>query len=70
MQANCIVFPRPSKPTGKKHPKEKCTVLEWVRHGFQFPGKPAPPAPPKPSPDPITIPPSPNPEPGKQGGAQ
>jgi hypothetical protein len=37
-----IYFPKQSKPTGKKHPKEKCTVLEWIRDGYQFPGKPAP----------------------------
>ena len=43
MQASCIVFPKPSKPTGKKHPKEKCTVLEWIRHGYMFPGKQAKP---------------------------
>jgi len=75
MQARCIVIPKQSKPTGKKHLKEKCTVtvLDWIRHGYQFPGKPAPPAPPKPGPDPIQIPPTPdNPprKPGEKGGAQ
>jgi hypothetical protein len=44
MQAerSVIHFPKQSKPTSKKHPKEKCTVLEWIRNGWQFPGKPAP----------------------------
>jgi hypothetical protein len=38
-----IYFPKQSKPAPrKKHPKEKCTVLEWIRAGWQFPGKPAP----------------------------
>lgn len=37
-----IYFPKQSKPAPKKHPKEKCTVLEWIRRGYVFPGKPAP----------------------------
>ena len=69
-----IVFPRQSKPASKKHPKEKCTVLEWIRTGYQFP-RPLPSPhlpPPKPTPGPISIPPSPAPEPRKpgEGGAQ
>ena len=35
--------PRKSKPTDKKNPEPKSTVLEWIRNGYQFPGKPAPP---------------------------
>ena len=67
MQApsSVIYFPKQSKPASKKHPKEKCTVLEWIRHGYHFPGMPFPtpvPKPPKPD-DP------PKPEPG-DGGAQ
>jgi hypothetical protein len=40
-----IYFPKQSKPARKpkkKNPKQKCTVLEWIRNGYQFPGKPAP----------------------------
>jgi hypothetical protein len=40
-----IYFPKQSKPTPKpqkKKPGQKCTVLEWIRNGYQFPGKPAP----------------------------
>lgn len=31
--------PRKSKPTDKKKPAAKATVLEWIRNGYQFPGK-------------------------------
>jgi hypothetical protein len=39
-----IYFPKQSKPTPKtkKKPGQKSTVLEWIRNGYQFPGKPAP----------------------------
>jgi hypothetical protein len=40
-----IYFPKQSKPTPapkKKKPGQKATVLEWIRNGYQFPGKPAP----------------------------
>ena len=43
MQApsSVIYFPKQSKPTPKKKkPGRKCTVLEWIRNGYQFPGKP------------------------------
>lgn len=33
--------PKP-KPTDKKKPAPKATVLEWIRNGYRFPGKPAP----------------------------
>ena len=51
--SSVIYFPRQSKParSTKKHPKEKCTVLEWIRSGYPFPGKPISepsPTPPKP----------------------
>ncbi len=45
MQApsSVIYFPKQSKPTPKKKkPGQKCTVLEWIRNGYQFSGKPAP----------------------------
>jgi hypothetical protein len=36
-------FPKQSKPTPKKkNLGQKCTVLEWIRSGYVFPGKPAP----------------------------
>ena len=31
--------PRKSKPKDKPEPQPKSTVLEWVRNGYQFPGK-------------------------------
>ena len=32
-----IYFPKQSKPTPKKKkPGQKCTVLEWIRSGYQF----------------------------------
>jgi hypothetical protein len=36
-----IYFPKQSKPTPKPKKKtgQKCTVLEWIRNGYQFPGK-------------------------------
>jgi hypothetical protein len=37
-------FPKQSKRTPRKKsekPKPKATVLEWIRAGFTFPGKPA-----------------------------
>ena len=38
-----IYFPEQSKPAPKKeHPKERCTVLQWIRNGCKFPEKPAP----------------------------
>ena len=40
-----IYFPKQSKRTPPKKsekPKPKATVLEWIRNGYQFPGKPAP----------------------------
>ena len=43
MQApsSVIYFPKQSKPIPKKKTTgQKCTVLEWIRHGYQFPGKP------------------------------
>ena len=47
MQApsSVIYFPKQSKPKPqpkKKNPGQKSTVLEWIRNGYQFPGKPAP----------------------------
>ena len=74
-----IYFPKRSKPVSNKHPKEKCTVVEWIRNGWQFRGKPnppkplPPPVPPKPVPGPVQIPPTPdNPprKPGEKGGAE
>ena len=38
-----IDFPKQSNPTPKPNKKksgQKCTVLEWIRNGYQFPGKP------------------------------
>ncbi len=44
MQAprSVIYFHKQSKPTPKKKqkPGQKCTVLEWIRNGYQFPRKP------------------------------
>lgn len=43
--SSLIYFPKQSKlkpKPKKKKPGQKCTVLEWIRHGYQFPGKPAP----------------------------
>jgi hypothetical protein len=41
--ASVIYFSKQSKPTPKKKkPGQKATVLEWIRNGYQFPGKPAP----------------------------
>lgn len=62
MQApgSVIHFPKQSKPSGNKHPKEKCTVLEWIRGGFVFPGQLAP--------FPVPLPPAPEPEPQKKPG--
>jgi hypothetical protein len=40
-----IYFPKQSKPAPtpkKKKSGQKATVLEWIRNGHQFPGKPAP----------------------------
>jgi hypothetical protein len=44
-----LCFPKQSKPTPKpkkKKPEPKpeptSTVLEWIRNGYRFPGKPAP----------------------------
>lgn len=34
--------PRKAKPKDKTEPQPKTTVLEWIRNGYQFPGKPAP----------------------------
>jgi hypothetical protein len=37
-----IYFPKQSKRTPRKKsekPKPKATVLEWIRNGYQFPGK-------------------------------
>ena len=45
MSAGSVVyFLNPSKPASspKKKPKDKATVLEWIRNGYAFPGKPAP----------------------------
>ena len=42
--SSVIHFPK-SKPTpkpNKKKPGQKATVLEWIRNGYHFPGKPAP----------------------------
>ena len=52
MQATATVlyFPKQSMSASKKHPKEKCTVLEWIRGGLVFPGKIAPPDKPQPKP--------------------
>ena len=37
-----IHFPKQSKPAPKKKkPGQKSTVLEWIRNGYQFPGKAA-----------------------------
>jgi hypothetical protein len=35
--SSVIYFPKQSKPAPKKKPKTKCTVLEWIRNGYQFP---------------------------------
>ena len=45
--SNLLFFPKQSKPAPPKDkkpekPKPKATVLEWIRNGYQFPGKPAP----------------------------
>ena len=40
--SNVIHFPKQSKSAKKKHPKEQCTVLQWIRGGYTFPGKLAP----------------------------
>ena len=74
MQApsSVIVFPQQSKSaSSSKHPKEKCTVLEWVRNGCSFTPVPLPhPSPRKPKPlPPIVVPPKPAKEPTKQGGS-
>ena len=40
-----ILFPKQSKPAPKpqkKKPGKKSTVLEWIRSGYVFPGKPVP----------------------------
>jgi hypothetical protein len=40
-----IYFPKQSKPTPapkKKKPRQKSTVLEWIRSGYVFPREPAP----------------------------
>jgi hypothetical protein len=47
MQApsSVIYFPKHSKPAPtpkKKKTGQKCTVLEWIRSGYVFPGKPLP----------------------------
>jgi len=50
MKASSIVIyfpkqkrtPKKKKPGQNKKPGQKCTVLEWIRNGWQFPGKPAP----------------------------
>ena len=41
-----IYFPKQSKPTPKPKkeksepkPEPKSTVLDWIRNGYQFPGK-------------------------------
>ena len=31
--------PRKAKPKDKAEPQPKATVLEWIRNGYQFPGK-------------------------------
>ena len=77
-QATAIVicFPKQSKSARCKSRKSEVakpkaavfTVLEWVRNGYQFPGKLLPPAkPPKPTPGPISVPPSPDNPPRKPG---
>ena len=38
-ERSVIHFPKQSKPTRKKHPKEKCTVLEWIRKRLYVPGE-------------------------------
>lgn len=42
-----VHFAKQSKPAPEKNkkpekPKRKATVLEWIRNGYQFPGKPVP----------------------------
>jgi hypothetical protein len=37
-----IYFPKQKPTPKKKKPGKKATVLEWIRNGYQFPGKPAP----------------------------
>ena len=37
-----IHSPKQSKHAPKKKSGKKSTVLEWIRAGYQFPGKPAP----------------------------
>lgn len=43
MQApsSVIYFPKQSKPAPKPKKKagQKCTVLEWIRNGYQFPSR-------------------------------
>jgi hypothetical protein len=40
--SSVIYFPKQSKPTlKKKKPGQKCTVLEWIRNGHQFPRNPS-----------------------------
>ena len=81
-QASAIViaFPKQSKLTRKKHPKEQCSVLEWLRNDCQFPDKKpkplppvgVPPSSPTPAP-PVQPPPKPSREPqkpGEKGGAE
>jgi hypothetical protein len=45
--SSVIYFPKQSKCAPAKNkktekPKPKATVLEWIRNGYVFPGKPAP----------------------------
>ena len=42
--SSVIYFPKQSKPAPKPKKKKtgqkRSTVLEWIRNGYQFPGKP------------------------------
>lgn len=43
--SNLIFFPKQQpvpkqKPADKTKPKPKATVLDWIRNGYTFPGKP------------------------------
>lgn len=67
-------FPKAANLCKSEEKPEPSSALDWIRAGFQFPGKPIPPpVPPKPTPGPIQIPPTPdNPprKPGEKGGVQ
>lgn len=61
-------FPKAASLCKSEEKPEPSSALDWIRAGFQFPGKPLPPpVPPKPLP-PVGAPPTPdNPKPGEKG---